>query len=293
MYTEKIFTHPHSIEHQYSYKGFYGAKGERRAPRKEKSSEATRRYNQLLKERRMMRLIEDNFEYGDYWLTLKYKAGTRKAPNEVKEDIKKFLRKVRQIYKAAGFEFRFIYRIEIGKRGGIHFHLIMNRGPNKTKEVNEAWRRIAQGNVEFEYLWDRTEYEALAKYIVKEIPEDGQLSFIDEEKTFTKYSTSRNLARPDPQVKRYSRHTMRKIFVSDLKPAPGFAIDKNSIRKGINQYTGMAYLYYREIRLDKGAIGLPVKLCECPFCHQFTLDEFRCICRQKMRKRGKRDQYIH
>lgn len=290
MYTEKVYTHPHSIEHCFSYKGMYGAKGEKRAPRKNKSSETTKKYNQLNKARKMMRLIEDNFEYGDYWLTLKYKAGTKKMPKEVKDDIRKFLRKVRILYKKLGYDLRFIYRVEIGKRGGIHFHMIMNRGPDQTAEVNKIWRDLANGNVEFEYLWDRNEYEALAKYITKELPEEvNQLSFLpQEEKTFTKYSSSRNLDRPDPQVRRYSHHTMRKIFANDLKPAPGFAIDKNSIKKGINAYTGMAYLYYREIRLDKGAIGLPVKLCECPFCHQFTLDKFRCDCRTRIRKRGRR-----
>ena len=291
MYQEKIYHHPHSVEHHFTFAGNYGARGEKRAPKKTKSTEAVKRYNQILKARKMMRLIEDNFEQGDYWLTLKYKAGTHKPSSEVKEDIRKFIRKVREIYKPK-FEMKFIYRIEIGKRGGIHFHMILNRGPNKTSDINRVWREIAQGNIEFEYLYNKTDFGALAAYIVKAPEEEAakQLSFIpkDEQKQFMKYSTSRNLARPDPEVKKFSRHTMRKIFANDLKPAPGFAIDKDSIRKGFNVYTGMAYLYYREVQLTKGAVGYPVKLCECPFCHQFTLDKFRCDCRERMRKRGRR-----
>ncbi len=292
MYQEKIYNHPFSIEHHFTYAGNYGGRGEKRAKRKAKTSEAAHRYNQILKARKMMRLIEDNFEYGDYWLTLKYKAGTKKKPDEVKEDIRRFIRKARLIYQKSGYELKFIYRIEIGKRGGIHYHMVMNRGPNKTAEINRIWRQLADGNIEFEFLYDRTEYGALAAYIVKE-PEEAaekQLSLFpqEEQRTFIKYSASRNLKRPDPEVKKFSRHTMRKIFANDLKPKPGFAIDKNSIKKGFNVYTGMAYLYYREIRLEKGLEGIPVRLCECSICHQFTLDKFRCDCRTRMRKRKRR-----
>lgn len=292
MYTQKIYRHINSNEYHYSYAGNYGARGEKRAPKKNTTPEAVKRYSQILRQRKMTRLIEDNFTEDDYWLTLKYRSGTRKSIEEVKLDIRKFFEGCRAAYKKTGNILKYIYRVEISKRGGIHFHVIMNRIPDMTKKINAIWKRRTGGNMEFEYIYDDSDYSALAAYIVKEPDEEEvkQLSLFDkdERKTFIKYSASRNLIRKDPEVKRYSQWTMRHIFANDLKPTPGFAIVKSSIERGVNAYTGMAYLYYREIRIDEGAIGMPVRLCECPYCHQFTLDEFRCTCRLKMRKRGRR-----
>ena len=85
---------------------------------------------------------------------------------------------------------------------------------------------------------------------------EGQLSFLPEEdrKRCLRYSTSKNLIRPEDvfdknDKKRYSHWTMRKIIQEGPKPREGFYIDKNSIRTGINPFTGMSYFYYTEIRI--------------------------------------------
>ena len=78
---------------------------------------------------------------------------------------------------------------------------------------------------------------------------------------------------------------MREVFNNDIVPEDGYYIDKNSIRRGINPYTGMSYLYYQEVKLRSKQQAEPVRLCECQICHQLTLDFGQCDCQLKRRKR--------
>ena len=103
----------------------------------------------------------------------------------------------------------------------------------------------------------------------------------EDVKKLIRYSCSRNLERPVPETKEYSRRTMRQVFNHDLVPKKGFYIDKNSIKRGINAFTGMGYLYYQEIKLKREQRADPVKIYECPICHQFTLDSIKCDCQTK------------
>lgn len=74
---------------------------------------------------------------------------------------------------------------------------------------------------------------------------------------------------------------MQSIFNNDLVPAAGYYIDKDSIRRGINEYTGYSYLYYQEIMIDNGQQAEPIRICECPICHQLTLEFITCNCQKR------------
>ena len=93
----------------------------------------------------------------------------------------------------------------------------------------------------------------MAEYIVKPVPEEiqGQLDlFADiDKKVLTKYTCSRNLIRPVPERKFYSRRTVEKLVSDGPKPTEGYYIDKDSIRVGVNEYTGMSYLQYIEYKI--------------------------------------------
>jgi len=98
-------------------------------------------------------------------------------------------------------------------------------------------------------------YKNLAEYIVKQ-PMEGteeyeQLSLFApvQQKQLLSISSSRNLIRPEPQVKEVKHFTMRPILEYGPKPKKGYYIDKDSIVSGINPYTGLSYLKYTEIRI--------------------------------------------
>ncbi len=258
-YTKKTYDMGDIVDYEYSFAGNYGAKGEKRAARVKATPEQVARQNLTNKAKRVRRIIILNFHPWDLWLTLKYPRGTRKTSKEVLKDVQDWTDKLRERYKRAGEQLKWIRRIEIGKYGGIHVHILVNRArtiQNVDLVCKELWGRAG---INFQSLKEEGGYEQLADYLTKKGKDDeveGQLSFLPEEdrKRCLRYSTSKNLIRPEDvfdknDKKRYSHWTMRKIIQEGPKPREGFYIDKNSIRTGINPFTGMSYFYYTEIRI--------------------------------------------
>lgn len=252
-YGHDTWTFPGSKEHELKWMGRYGAKGEKRQPRKKATPEQIKKQNQRNREKRMRRKIKENFGSGDLWVTLKYPKGTRKPLEEVKKDFKRFRDAVRRAYRQRGEPFKYIYRMEIGKRGGIHIHILVNRvrgEPDTDIILQQAWK---YGRIHFESIYEQGGYQNLACYITKQPDEDiwKQLSLFSEQeqKELIKYSCSRNLKEPIPEHKEYRHWTMRKILEYGPAPTPGYYIDPDSIVMGINPFTGMSYLQYIEYSL--------------------------------------------
>lgn len=261
MFERKTFAFPNITEYEYHFPGVYGAKGETRGERRKRTPEELRKQNLRDRETRLRRLISANFFPEDLWITLKYPAGSRPGTEKATQDFRKFLRKLRTEYKKAGDEARFIYRLEIGKRGGVHLHLLLNRmkGDRGTDLiVGKIWGKVigaGSGYAHFDNLRDAGGFEKLSAYIAKEQPEEGyqQLSIVDmnEQKHYEHYGCSRNLDRPEPIREKYTRRTVRKLVEEGPKPSPGYYIDKDSVKHGINPWTGYTYYKYTEIRIEQ------------------------------------------
>lgn len=252
MYIEKTYIGINAIEHEISYKGNYGAKGEKRAPKVKRTPEQIERQNRVNKENRVRRTIQANFCVNDYWTTLNYPAGTRKSYEEVRNDFNKFRRQLRTEYLKRGEELKYIARIEIGKRGGIHIHFLVNRIWGADLLIQKCW----VGRCHFSHLYEDGGFRQLASYLTKELPEDSkrykQMGFIDDAdiRGMSTYIPSRNLVKPEPEKKEYKRRTVRKLLANGPVAKSGFYIDKESIHIGVNQYTGYTYMKYTEIRLE-------------------------------------------
>ncbi len=266
-YKEKKYRFKDSIEYEYTYKGNYGAKGEQRAPRKKATKEQVKKQNQKNRENRLRRVIKANFVPRDMWCCLKYPKGYRIALDEVRKDLKTFLSIARKEYKKCGAELKYICRLEIGKHGGIHVHILVNRIWTQQTDVilEHVWEQVLRkrgiperqikGKIDHESIYEAGGFQGLAKYITKK-PEEGskeyrQLSLFEqkEQKQLLSISSSRNLIRPEPEIKTYSHWTMRRLIENGPKPQEGFYIDKDSVVCGINPYTGMSYYRYTEIRI--------------------------------------------
>ena len=250
MYIQDTWEIKDTVEYEIKYLGQYGEKGGKRNRKQNVTPEQIKKQNQKNREKRMRRLIKANFDKGDLWLTLKYPKGTRKETSEVKADLRKFIGTLRRYYKKEDKELKFIYRMEIGKQGGIHIHMIIPR--IKLELIQKAW---THGRINYEPL-DGNDYKSLAEYIVKQPTEEvmDQLSFIPEidRKAYVKYSTSRNLIRPVPKRKEFKRKTLRKMLLYGPEATEGYVIDKSSIVQGTNPITGMNYIYYTERRIHDG-----------------------------------------
>lgn len=254
-YCKETWKFRYSNEIEYKYRGKYGAKGCKRAAKVKATPEQIKKQNQRNRAKYIRRLIKANFIPNDLWNTLKYPAGTRKPIREVMKDLKNFHDAMRREYKKAGEPYKFIYRIEIGKRGGIHIHILINRSaanPATDILIAKHWKH---GRVNFENIYEAGGYKDLAEYLTKQPDEEAeeQMSLFgkEEQKILVKYSSSRNLIRPEPERKKYTHRTMRKIIEEGPKPTEGYYIDRDSVYCGVNRYTGMSYLQYTEVLIGR------------------------------------------
>lgn len=237
----------------FRYAGRRGAKGEKRLPRRKKTPEQMERANQNNRRNYVRRLIKLNFSSRDLWVTLKYPAGTKKTVPELKKDFTNFIARLRRRYKKAGIELKFVYRMEVGSKGGLHVHLLVNHIPDIDIHMEECWK---EGHIWYTHIYEEGGYERLADYITKKPDKQikGQLSLFPEEEQeeLIRYGRSRNLKKPEPKKKVYSNWTMNAFMEGeDPKPSKGFYVDKDSIHRGINPYTGLSYIYYTEYRIGR------------------------------------------
>ena len=281
MYQENIYPSPFHVEHEMFYMGEHGGKGEKRRERK-RTPEEIARWNLHKRVKHVRRLIQANFVPGDYMVTLKFPKGYRPMIDEVKKCYAAFREIMRKEYALQKKTMKYIYRIEIGERGGVHLHCVMNRLDDGLEIMSRAWRKargktaiedmlaegtrelpdmvVMDGRVDVKLLYLEGGYQELAEYLLKPVKGEENLS-ADELKTVSAYGCSRNMKKPEPVRKKYTHWTMRRILEAgpekiNTDPAlrkkylrPGFLIDKNTWQVGTNPVTGMTYLYFTEVRI--------------------------------------------
>lgn len=149
--------------------------------------------------------------------------------------------------------FKWVYRIEVGKNGGIHIHMVCNRIQDSDLMIEKRWRK--NGCVNYQHIYEKGGMKKLAAYIVKkpteEIYEQICLFPEDQQKHLIKYSSSRNLIRPKAERKKL-KNTPTGLLKGEPKPTKGYYIDKESVVFGINPITGKPYLHYIEYRMGYG-----------------------------------------
>ena len=158
------------------------------------SRECQQRINQRNAERKLARLLRANFSEGDLEVDLTY-ARPESAEGAVR-DLKKWLKELRKIYRAAGTELRYVYTVEQGKKSGrVHFHLVLNSaGVIARDDLEELWdhgyanaRRLRM---------DESGLSGLSGYVAKQ-GKTRKPSDIGKRR----WSCSRNLVRPAAEVK--------------------------------------------------------------------------------------------
>lgn len=232
MYKRERYFCGDSIEVEEKHTGRYGAPGEKRGKRYKPTPEQIQKQNQWKKERDIRRLLKCNFDTADYWTTLTYKKGNRpEGMQQAKQNIQKFIRKIRCNYKKAGQDMKYIVITEIGKRGGIHHHIVINRIEGLDRLIARIWQL---GGAVSELIRGKEEdFRKLADYIAKKPAKENAI----QEKW---YSRSRNLKEP----KKEERIMLRSTFTKKIQVPKGYYLVKDTVKEGTNQVTGHMYRYY-------------------------------------------------
>lgn len=219
-------------------------KGEVREKRRKPTPQEKQEENDRAAERRLARKIAANFTGEDLWITLTYRKDERPSPQEAKGRLKKFITGLREDYRKAGYELKYIIVTEYQGKS-IHHHAIINGIPDAAKLIRGRWRH---GRPDFKMMDESGEYSELASYIIKETAK----TFRDPgAANRQRYTCSRNLIIPEPEVKRVSAKTFRK----QPKPWKGYELLKGSLVQGISAVTGYMYQYYTMIKTEEEEDG--------------------------------------
>lgn len=235
-----------TLEIEEKHTGRYGARGQKREKKKEPTPEDIMRQNQWKRVRLIRRLIKWNFTTGDSWITLTYQKDKRVGWEEMIKHMQKFIRQIQNRYRKYGWALKYIWRPQIGKRGALHIHILLNAESNTEtrteKIVRELW---IHGNPNMKVVYDVNNGD-LAEYIATPLKEWEPEEAYD-------YHPSRNLTRKEPEKEIIRRRSLidKQGRIREIKPKRGFYVDLNSIEQGINPVTGYVYRRYTLIKIQR------------------------------------------
>lgn len=248
MYVKTTCRIKDKVEVSKHYHANSGAPGRKRAGRKDPTPEDMAKQNHWRRCRDLRRLIELNFDPGDWHVTLTCEKDKRPTMEEAPGVIRKFLGKLKRDFKKQGWDLKYVITCEVGDRGAVHWHMVVNSCHNEAtdtaKLIREAWKR---GRPYFSALDDSGEYERLADYMCKQAAQR-----IDRGETSEKmsYSRSRNLKKP---VER-----REKVRASGWKQEPkvpeGWELVEGSLLNEVNKWNGLPYQHYT-LRRKEGDRG--------------------------------------
>lgn len=248
MYVESVTVAGATIEIERYYTSRYGRKGQKRRQKQKPTTEQQREINNRRAEKKLRRLINANFSPGDYHLTLSYRKNPgdpERTPEDMKEDIRKFLRGLRKDAKAAGKELKYIHVPEIGERGARHHHLVINKLDSDL--ITKNW---PHGFVGIYPLDTSRNYRKLASYLIKY---SNRVVGTEYEISGKRWNASRNLIHPSPQVTVITkREYFKQVPVIPRKYRDRYELDKSTIESGeiSDEYGGYQYLRYTLMRRD-------------------------------------------
>lgn len=237
MYIKKIYDLGDYKEVHKYYR--YGCPKGKRGKKHDRTSETVLRYNQKMKERQLQRILCANFKEGDWHLVLSYRKEDRPGSmEEAKKDLRNFLRKLKNRFKRAGYELKYICATERGKQGACHHHLIVEDIVDGKFSTKQAVMDLWKGARHFTPLYDQDAYMQLAEYIAKKETKEGIAGI--------SYSRSRNLIVPKAKVKRIGAREWAK----EPRDEKCYEVIKGTVEEGENPYTGMPYMRYLMRRTD-------------------------------------------
>lgn len=149
------------------------------------TSEIQAKLNQRNAEKKLTRLVHNNFTENDIALHLTYRNG--EEPENEADALRvlgNFIKRLKRRYKKAGKELKYISCTEYGKKTGrVHHHLIINGGYDRD-EIEKLWGRGYANSKRLQFEEDGV--TGLARYIAK------------DKHFFKRWNQSRNLDIPEP-----------------------------------------------------------------------------------------------
>ena len=253
-YVKRTTTAGKTVEVEYYYTARYNRKGQTRNDKVKPTKEAQKRINNKQAERKLRLLLNANFSYGDYHVVLDYireKDKPDRTKEEMQQDIAKFLRELRKLYKKAGKELKYVHVMEIGSKGARHHHLVINK--LDTELLQQAWYKAYEGHnrVKVFPLDDSGNYGDLASYLLKYTCQHRDTESNEGALMRKRYNSSKNLVRPEPVYEIVSHRAYYRVSENPKAPK-GYYILPDSVQQGITspEYYGYGWYRYTMVKLE-------------------------------------------
>ena len=246
MYIRKTWKAGRTVEVKKTYSARYGKK----IPRGEnikQTSEAQENVNYRNAVDELRRILNANYKPGDWHAIFTYPNAKPPTPVQAKRDKERFTRKLRELYPKLGAELKYVQSVEY-KHKRIHHHMVIPNLPGGMEPVKRLWKQLLAETyytpeerergepLHLRFPWspldDSGQYGELAEYLIKETSK----SYKDPDALYKRrYSASRNLIHPKPEVEIIDAKTWHK----EAAQRKGYYIDKNASFNGISEETGL------------------------------------------------------
>ena len=209
-----------------------GVHSRSRGMKRNVTREQVRENNDRLAVRNLTFILNNNFDETCGHFTLTYKDVP--DPEQAARDRENFMRRMRRAIP----DLKSVAVTEY-KNHRIHHHIVLS-----TTDVDLVSRTWKKGFVESTVLDKSGDYTNLAEYLVKETNK----TFRDPDGIHKhRWSASRNLKKPDMKRAEVSARELE----DDPKPISGYYIPEDRVRRYIHPVTGIEYLEYMMVALDK------------------------------------------
>jgi hypothetical protein len=215
------------------------APDQKRSRRKNASPKEVKKNNERYSRRNLEAMVDLNFVPGDFWTDLHYGKDDRPETfEEAKARLEKFIRKLREEWRRAGGELKYISTTECGKKGGYHHHILLNAGFVSVERVMMIWGMRYSSNK----LVYSTDLSDLADYIFKQ----NTLELREERGMQGKkrWCASKNLKKPEVETE----VVKAKSWAEMPRPPKGYIVDTDSIVRGFD-WLGFPWMEYKLVKI--------------------------------------------
>ncbi len=147
------------------------------------TSAIQQRLNQRNAERKLARIVHNNFTGDDMALHLTYRPGEEPETEEAKRILANYIRRLKRLYRKLGLELRYISCTEYGRTNGrVHHHLIISGGADRDT-IEQLWGRGYANSKRLQFTEEGV--VGLAHYMVK------------DRHFYRRWNQSRNLTMPE------------------------------------------------------------------------------------------------
>lgn len=246
-YIEEVCIAGQTVEVSKYYSYRVHTKGEKRLSTGEATSESQKKINQRRAGTKLRRLMNNNFVDGDFLIRLDFHEVHPQTSEEMQVLTSNFIRRLKREYQKTGVDLKYIYVKELGKRGGRHIHLLVNK--NYPDLIRKCWE---YGGIHIDPLISNGQYRKIAEYFIKYASKTEET----EGKLIGKrWYASRNLVPPKVRKKVITSN----IFRNKVRIIKGYYLDAETERYGISESTGYEYFSYTLIKDTRGPTGRRTK----------------------------------